>query len=191
MYFEYQTEKEIKGWFYKQEGEVYNYLAKFFVNKNIVEIGSYHGLSLSYIEKTKNLIYAVEPNVNNFKVLQENLKKFKNKKINLINKKSMEACENFPNDFFNMVFIDADHEFESVKNDIIFWTKKLKKNSILAGHDYDNFWIGVRDAVNQTIKKENITLVQRLWYTFWDGKKYCKLTEEIKNKFLFKKFKLI
>lgn len=191
MHFKYQTEKQIKGWFYKKEGEIYNYLAKLFSNKNIIEIGSYHGLSLSYIDKTNNIIYAVEPNFNNFKILKENTRNFKNKRINLINKTSMEACKKFPNEFFNMVFIDADHKFESVKNDIIFWTKKLKKNSILAGHDYDNFWIGVRDAVNEVVKKENIITTQRVWYTFWDGKNYCKLTEEIKNKFLFKKFKLI
>lgn len=189
MYFEYQTEKDINGWFYEKEGQFYNYLANLFVDKNIIEIGSYHGLSLSYIESTKNTIFAVEP-TEHFKILQENISKFNNKKIKIFNEPSMDVCEKFPNEFFSMVFIDANHKFDFVKNDIIFWTKKLKKYSILAGHDYDDFWIGVRDAVNQIVKKENITVVGRIWYTFWDGEKYCKLTEEIKNKFLIKFFKL-
>lgn len=186
----YQTEKEINGWFYEHEGQLYNYLAKLFVNKNIIEIGSHQGLSLSYIENTKNTIFGVEPNIKHFKILQENISKFNNKKIKIFNEPSLHVCKKFPNEFFNMVFIDANHDFNFVKNDIVFWTKKLKKYSILAGHDYIYSFMGVVNAVNQIVKKENITVVGRIWYTFWDGEKYCKLTEEIKNKFLIKFFKL-
>lgn len=191
MHFPYQTEKEINGWFFGQEGKIYNSLAKIFNNKNIIEIGSYQGLSLSYIENTNNVIYAVEPHIAHFKILQDNIKNFKNKRIKLINSNSEKASKNFPDNFFSMVFIDANHKFESVKNDILIWTKKLKKNSILAGHDYDDFWVGVKGAVDQIIKKENITLSHRVWWTFWDGEKYCKFNEQIKNKFFSKEIKLI
>jgi predicted O-methyltransferase YrrM len=104
MHFEYQTEKDINGWFYEKEGQFYNYLANLFVDKNIIEIGSYHGLSLSYIESTKNTIFAVEPS-SHFKILQENISKFNNKKIKIFNEPSMDVCEKFPNEFFSMVFI--------------------------------------------------------------------------------------
>lgn len=190
--FPYQTEKEINGWFLKNEGKIYYYLTNLFVNKNILEIGSYQGLSLSYIENTKNNIYAIEPNKIHFEILKKNIDKFfKNKKITLFNEFSMDICKKIPDEFFNLIFIDADHSYKSVSDDIIFWTKKLKKYSILAGHDYDNFWVGVRDSVNDIIKKENILLVQRVWYTFWDGKRYCKPTNQIISKYLIKKFKML
>ena len=45
---------------------------------------------------------------------------------------------------FDLVFIDADHSYEAVKQDIANWKPKIKAGGILAGHDY--LWEGPRKA---------------------------------------------
>jgi hypothetical protein len=51
--------------------------------------------------------------------------------------KSPEAARDFPDGFFDIVYIDAEHDYESVKADIEAWRPKAKH--ILAGHDYNSF----------------------------------------------------
>lgn len=48
----YQTNKDINGWFFEYEGQFYNSLISKINNGNILEIGCYHGLSISYIYST-------------------------------------------------------------------------------------------------------------------------------------------
>jgi hypothetical protein len=54
------------------------------------------------------------------------------------------------------VYIDGDHEFESVKQDIELWLPKVKRGGILAGHDYGASWVGVKKAVDATLGKVDI-----------------------------------
>ena len=39
---------------------------------------------------------------------------------------------------FDLVFIDADHSYETTKRDIELWAPKVKPGGILGGHDYNN-----------------------------------------------------
>ena len=48
----FQTNKDINGWFFESEGRFYNSLVSKIKNGNILEIGCFHGLSLSYIYET-------------------------------------------------------------------------------------------------------------------------------------------
>lgn len=68
--------------------------------------------------------------------------------------KSWEAAETFQDNDLDMVFIDADHSYESVIKDIDAWLPKVKVGGILAGHDYFNS-NEVKRAVNE--KLTNIT----------------------------------
>jgi hypothetical protein len=49
----------------------------------------------------------------------------------------------------DIVYIDADHEYESVKADIEYWTPLVRSGGIIAGHDY-NFFPGVNRAVEES-----------------------------------------
>lgn len=49
---------------------------------------------------------------------------------------SMEAVRWVPDESLDFVFLDANHEYEYVLEDIIEWTKKVKVGGIVAGHDY-------------------------------------------------------
>ena len=65
---------------------------------------------------------------------------------------SMDAVVKFKDNSVDFVFIDADHSYEAVKQDILAWYPKVKPGGILAGHDYylDNpTWGGVYKAVNE------------------------------------------
>jgi hypothetical protein len=54
----------------------------------------------------------------------------------LIRKWSVDAHKDFPDSFFDFVYIDGNHEFEHVTEDIANWSKKVKKGGIISGHDY-------------------------------------------------------
>lgn len=51
---------------------------------------------------------------------------------------SAEQAEAFQDCAFDFVFIDADHSYEGVKNDIEAWYPKLKPSGFIGGHDYAN-----------------------------------------------------
>lgn len=51
-------------------------------------------------------------------------------------KYSVEATKDFENDSLDFVYIDADHFYGTVKEDLEAWGPKVKEGGILCGHDY-------------------------------------------------------
>lgn len=62
--------------------------------------------------------------------------------------KSPDAASHFDDKKFDIVYIDAEHDYESVKADILAWLPKAK--SVIAGHDYHTF-PGVKRAVEELL----------------------------------------
>jgi cephalosporin hydroxylase len=59
----------------------------------------------------------------------------------------------------NLVFIDADHSYETVLADIKAWMPKVKVGGVLCGHDYNppgQDHAGVRQAVDELIGMQKI-----------------------------------
>lgn len=54
----------------------------------------------------------------------------------IIRKTSMEAVEDFKDESLDFVYIDANHEFRYIAEDLAEWTKKVRKGGIVSGHDY-------------------------------------------------------
>ena len=54
----------------------------------------------------------------------------------IIKKTSMEAVENFEDESLDFVYIDGNHNFRYVAEDLFEWTKKVKKGGVISGHDY-------------------------------------------------------
>lgn len=73
--------------------------------------------------------------------------------INPIRMKSIEASKLYADESLDFIFIDAAHDYQSVKEDITVWLPKLKKNGIIAGHDYTSH-IGVKTAVDELLSVE-------------------------------------
>lgn len=53
-----------------------------------------------------------------------------------IKKYSMDAVKDFENESLDFVYIDGDHSFETVTEDISKWGKKVRKGGIISGDDY-------------------------------------------------------
>lgn len=67
--------------------------------------------------------------------------------VHPIRMKSTEASKLYEDESVDVVFIDAAHDYESVRDDIKCWYPKVKPGGYLAGHDYA--WTGVSKAVNE------------------------------------------
>lgn len=48
----------------------------------------------------------------------------------------MDALKDFEDESLDFVYIDWNHEFLYVLNDIHEWSKKVKKGWVICGHDY-------------------------------------------------------
>lgn len=85
--------------------------------------------------------------------------KFESDKYEMIKKYSVDASKVFEDNYFDFIYIDANHSYESTLEDIISWYPKLKKNGIISGHDYfdePNIKFGVKSAVDLFFKENNI-----------------------------------
>jgi len=47
------------------------------------------------------------------------------------------SASQFENCSLDFCFVDANHSYENVKRDVLSWIPKMKKGSIMAGHDVD------------------------------------------------------
>lgn len=54
----------------------------------------------------------------------------------IIRKTSMEAVKDFADGSLDFVYIDANHGFKFVTEDIFEWTKKVRKGGVISGHDF-------------------------------------------------------
>lgn len=64
-----------------------------------------------------------------------------------------------PDDFFDLVYIDACHSYECVMNDLKAWYPKIKKGGIMAFHDYEmDQDYGVKRAVTEFCNNTNIPI---------------------------------
>jgi len=86
----------------------------------------------------------------------------------LIQRLSQDFSEEYK-DTIDFLWIDGDHQYESVKKDILLWGNKLKPNSTICGHDYHHSCGGVEKAVKELIKplsysEFKLTENESIWY---------------------------
>ena len=61
----------------------------------------------------------------------------------------VEAAALYPDGWFDWVFIDDDHTYETTKANIDAWLPKVKPGGTFGGHDFDNGFPGVDRAVRE------------------------------------------
>lgn len=170
-----KVENGIDGWMTENE-------LKFLAEKargmeSIVELGSHKGRSSDVLLKNCNgKVYCVDlwDGKTEFGLLAERQQVFVGDEVynkfmenvghypNLVPIKmdSSKAVEQFNGDRFDMVFIDAGHDYDSVKKDIEAWLPKC--NKLICGHDYSPAWPGVVQAVHEKFKQINFT--ETIWW---------------------------
>lgn len=73
--------------------------------------------------------------------------------------KSFEFLRQIEKDFFDVIYVDADHEYNSVKQELDLALDKVKTNGFICGHDYVSpRFAGVVKAVNEFCEKNNLVL---------------------------------
>ena len=85
--------------------------------------------------------------------------------VELIKKFSMNAVTMFPDEFFDWIYVDADHTYPKIKEDLNAWYPKIKEKGYICGHDYSERKInifGVKKAVDEFIKDRNLKINLRI-----------------------------
>lgn len=78
--------------------------------------------------------------------------------VNPIKMSSVSAAKKYKNTSVDMIFIDAAHDYESVKNDLKAWWPKLKSGGTFAGHDWHYSQDGVQRAVKEFCQLHNLPI---------------------------------
>jgi hypothetical protein len=76
---------------------------------------------------------------------------------------SLEASLMYEDESLDLVLLDAAHDYDNVKADILAWLPKIKKGGILAGDDYHPTWSGVIKAVTECIPKPQVVDIS-VWF---------------------------
>lgn len=164
----------ITGWMAQDELEFLADIAS--KSKVIIEFGCFKGRSTRALaDNTDGIIYAVDPWVAEYYADNGDLHGIKpnvfpefarnlgdhivSGKVIPIQKYSTEFDPAFVSDF---IFIDGDHRYQAVKDDINH-SLKLMKSGILAGHDYGHAsWPGVQKVVDELFP--NAQKVNSIWW---------------------------
>jgi predicted O-methyltransferase YrrM len=154
---------------------------KFSTNSHFVEVGVWKGMSAAYmaveiINSGKNIKFDCVDNweyIEEQKEIPENmfeglyetfLKNIEPVKhiITPVRELSWDGAKHYEDNSLDFIFIDAAHDYESVKKDINAWFPKLKKEGIIAGHDYT--WCDdVKRAVNEFFEGKSIYESEGCW----------------------------
>jgi hypothetical protein len=82
---------------------------------------------------------------------------------------SSQLLETFPDDSFDMIYLDGDHSYEGVKKDLLVSYRKIKNRGMLMGHDYEMnmkkartvYHFGVKQAVDEFCETHNQTILAK------------------------------
>jgi hypothetical protein len=85
---------------------------------------------------------------------------------------SLEAAERIADNELDFVYIDARHDYHSVREDLETWLPKVRPGGILAGHDYlDGEFpegrFGVKSAVDEVFGRYGLTVHSTFQDTPW------------------------
>lgn len=88
--------------------------------------------------------------------LQQTRERLAGSKAVFIIKKSSEAINDVPE--VDFVYIDGNHNYENVKQDIELYYDKVKSGGIIGGHDFGTEKLGVSKAVMEFATRKNLKL---------------------------------
>lgn len=142
----------------------------------IVEIGSFSGVSSDLFARFCKRLYCIDvwdSDPDYQEIEPEHLKKASDlfdevwmsheQTIEPIQAFSLDVVSQFDDGELDMVYIDARHDYPSVKADILAWMPKIKKGGWLTGHDIDLDGERVLKAVTEIIGNDYKTYKDTSW----------------------------
>jgi predicted O-methyltransferase YrrM len=139
----------------------------------ILEVGSWLGRSTCALAaNTKGVVWAVDTweggpeqggKVDRNNMLSKFLVNVEGLPVRPIMMSSKVAAKEISHRRFDMIFIDAAHDYESVKADIIAFSPLLNSGGVFCGHDYHENWPGVIRAVSESFP--SYRTVGTIWTT--------------------------
>lgn len=92
-------------------------------------------------------------------------------RVQLLRLLSVEAARCFPDEYFDAVYLDANHSYEAVLADLAAWVPKIRKGGVIAGHDYLDGarWegeFGVKKAVTTFFGRSPDIVTREEWPTW-------------------------
>ena len=150
--------------------------------KTIVEVGSWMGRSTrAMADNTEGMVLAVDTwagskdsddeTIHNEILkdkpedwlLQEFLKNMQGcNNVYTYRMPSLDGAREFKDDSFDMIFLDAGHDYDSIKADILAWGPLVAEGGLLCGHDFHSGAPGVIAAVNELL--EGVKVHNSIWY---------------------------
>ena len=130
----------------------------------VIEIGSFQGVSSRTIALHCQSLYCVDPwewegVLQSEEIFDSYLPYYPN--IHKIKSRSVDAAKLFQNNSIDLIYIDGDHSYQSVTQDISIWINKVKKNGYISGHD--NYIDDVRMAVTDYFGDNYETFSDTSW----------------------------
>lgn len=129
--------------------------------KTILEIGVLFGESTELFSKCFKKVFSIDPFNYDVKVFwngwngsmkdveAEFLKVLSSTdNVEHVKEYSYNANNKFENESIDVLYVDGDHSYSAVKKDLELFCPKVKKQGIIAGHDYANDMPEVVSAVN-------------------------------------------
>jgi hypothetical protein len=171
-----------KSIIFKTRNQMMEYYSEQINNPIILEIGVFKGEFLEYINTKcstakidavdlfEGIEYSCDVDGNNLvycdlgKSYLDLLDKYRGyENINIFKSDSITFLKKQENEKYDIIYIDADHSFQAVKDDLINAYDKIKNGGYLMGHDYAinikkarSFRkFGVKKAVDEFCKKYN------------------------------------
>lgn len=150
----------------------------------MIEIGSYMGESTMMFASTGlfSTIYSIDPldgyeefnEMHNYSwefvrdEFTKNTKYFDS--IVHLQDFSYNVVDKFENDSIDFIYIDGSHSEENVRRDLELYLPKLKKNGIIAGHDYlELVWPDLVKVVTDVVGKPDIVFSDTSWIKFYNN----------------------
>ena len=150
---------------------ILNLINKNFLNREgliVLQIGSFAGESAQLMLSTGKVeqIYCVDPWQNGYDSqdpASRNCSKFQqafdarfnsDPRVHKIKGFSQDVIGTFQDNFFDLIYVDGNHQQQAVQRDLKLAIPKLKQDGVLAGHDYSaapQRLVGVIKAVNRVL----------------------------------------
>jgi hypothetical protein len=133
----------------------------------IAEVGVLNGdFSQILIEECcPTRLHLIDLDLRTHKIHQRFAEQIKSGKVDLHEGMSWQILENFKNQYFDFIYIDANHSYAGVKKDILAAKQKIRHDGFLVFNDY-TYWspvecipYGVIRAVNELCLEEEWQLI--------------------------------